>query len=91
MGTPEGPVWLRTSIVLQYGTVERSVEPRRVPSCQIRVPTETRRNPMWPERTRWVSMDHSNDLYWCTTDIRTHTGTLTCLDGTQPSPSNPNP
>ena len=43
VGTPEGPVWVRTSIVHRYGTVERSVEPRGVPSCQNRVPTETRR------------------------------------------------
>ena len=33
-GTPEGPVWARISIVHQYGTVKRSVEPRRVPSGQ---------------------------------------------------------
>ena len=45
VGPPEGPVWVRTSIVHRYGTVERSVEPRRVLSCEIRVPTETRRNP----------------------------------------------
>ena len=43
-GTPEGPVWVRTSIVHQCGTVERSVEPCRVPSCQIMVPMEMRRN-----------------------------------------------
>ena len=46
VGPPEGPVWLRTSIVHQYGTVERSVEPCRVPSCQISVPTKTRPNPI---------------------------------------------
>ena len=46
VGTPQGPVWVRTSIVHQYRTVERSVEPRRVLSCQIKVPTETLRNPI---------------------------------------------
>ena len=46
VGTPEGPVWVRTSIVHQYGTVERSVDPPRVLSCQNRVPSETRRNPI---------------------------------------------
>ena len=63
VGTPEGPVWVRTSIVHRYGTVERSVEPCRVPSCQIRVLTETRRNPIWPERTRRISTDESADPY----------------------------
>ena len=33
MGTPEGPVWVRTSIVHRYGTAERPVEPRRVTTC----------------------------------------------------------
>ena len=48
MGTLWRAQGVRTSIVHQYGTVERSVEPRRVPSCQIRVPMETRWNPIWP-------------------------------------------
>ena len=92
MGTPWGPVWVRTSIVHQYGTVERSVEPRRVLSCQNRVPTETRRNPIWPDGTRRAPTDHSTVPYQCTTDIRTHTGpygTLTCPDGTQWDPTKP--
>ena len=81
---------VRTSIVHQYGTVERSVEPRRVPSCQNRVPTETRRNPIWPDGTRRALTDHSTVPYQCTTDIRTHMGpygTLTCPDGTQCDPT----
>ena len=74
MGTPEGPVWVRISIVHRYGTVERSVEPRRVPSCQIRVPTETRQNPIWPDGTRPALTDRSTFPYCYTIDIRTHTG-----------------
>ena len=74
VGPPECPVWVRTSIVHRYGTAERPVEPRQVPSCQNRVPTETRQNPIWPERTRRASTDNSTVPYWCTTDIRTHTG-----------------
>ena len=35
---------VRTSIVHPYGTVERSVEPCWVPSCQVRFLTETRWN-----------------------------------------------
>ena len=62
-GGPAGTPWraqgVRTSIVHRYGTVERSVEPRRVPSCQNRVPTETRRNPIWPDGTRRALTDHS--------------------------------
>ena len=48
VGTPDpkGSIWVRISIVHRYGTVERSAEPRRVPSCQNKVPTETRRNPI---------------------------------------------
>ena len=72
MGTPEGPVWVRISIVHRYGTVERSVETCRVPSCQNMVPTEACRNPIWPDGTRRALTDHSTDLYCCTTDIRDH-------------------
>ena len=65
VGTPEGPgpVWVRTSIVHQYGAVERSVEPRRIVLCQIRVPTETRRNPIWPNGTRRALTDRSTVQY----------------------------
>ena len=94
MGTPWRAQGVRTSIVHRYGTVERPVEPRRVPSCQISVPTETCRNPIWPDRTRRALTDHSTVPYQCTTDIRTDTGpygTLTYPDGTknrtQPIPS----
>ena len=92
MGTPWRAQGVRTSIVHRYGTVERSVEPRRVPSCQNRVPTETRRNPIWPEVTRRAPTDHSTVPYQCTTDIRTYTGpygTLTHPDGTQWDPTQP--
>ena len=34
MGTPWRAQGVRTSIVHRYGTVERPVEPRQVPSCQ---------------------------------------------------------
>ena len=37
VGTPQGPIWIRISIVHRYGTVERSVEIRCVLSCQISV------------------------------------------------------
>ena len=90
VGTPEGPVWVRTSIVHRYGTVERSVDPPRVPSCQDRVPTETRRNPIWPDRPRRALTDHSTVPYQCTTDIWTHTGpygALTCPLETQRDPT----
>ena len=78
MGTLEGPVWVRTSIVDQYGTVERCVEPRRVPSCQM--------DPIWPDGTRRALTDHSMASYGCTTKIGTHTdprGTLTGPNRTQ--------
>ena len=91
-----GPPWraqgVRTSIVHRYGTVERSVEPCRVPSCQNRVPTETHRNPIWPDGTRRALTDHSTVPYQCTTDIRTDTGpygTLTYPDRTQRDPTQP--
>ena len=90
VGPPQGPAWVRMSIVHRYGTVERSVEPRQVPSCQNRVPTETRRNPIWPDRTRPAPRDHSTVPYRCTIDIRTHTGPyriLTCPSGTQRDPT----
>ena len=92
MGTPWRAQGVRTSIVHRYGTVERSVEPRRVPSCQNRVPTETRRNPIWPEVTRRAPADHSTVPYQCTTDIRTDMGpygTLTYPDGTRRDPTQP--
>ena len=92
MGTPWRAQGVRTSVVHRYGTVERSVEPRRVPSCQNRVPTETRRNPIWPDKTRRALTDHSTVPYRCTTDIRTDTGpygTLSHPDGTQRDPTQP--
>ena len=73
MGTPWRAQGVRISIVHRYGTVERSVEPPRVPSCQNRVPTETRRNPTWPDGTRRALTDHSTVPYQCTTDTRTYT------------------
>ena len=73
-GLPDGPVLVRTSIVHRYGTVERPFEPCQVPSCQNRVPTETRWKPMWPDGTRRAPTDHSTVPYWCTTDIRTQRG-----------------
>ena len=42
MGTPWRAQGVRTSIVHRYWTVERPVEPCRVLSCQISVPTGTR-------------------------------------------------
>ena len=57
-GTPEASIWVCPSIVHRYGTVERSVEPRRVPPCQNRVPTETRRTSTQPDGT---SPDRSLD------------------------------
>ena len=42
---PWGPWVVRILVVHGYGTVERSVEPRRGLSCQIGVLTETRWNP----------------------------------------------
>ena len=92
MVTPWRAQGVRTSIVHRYGTVERSVEPRRVPSCQNRVPTETRRNPIWPDGTRRALTDHSTVPYQCTTDIRTYTGpygTPTYPDRTWQDPTQP--
>ena len=63
---------VRTSIVHRYGTVERPVEPQEVSSCQISVPTETPRNPIWPDGTRRAQPDHSIVRY--TIDVRAHTG-----------------
>ena len=85
MGTSWGPVWVRTSIVHQYGTVKRSVEPCGVLLCQIEVPTEAHRNPIWPDRTRRALTDHSTVPYQCTTDVRT----LTYTDGTRRDPTQP--
>ena len=63
-GGPVGTPWraqrVCTSIVHRYGPIERSVEPRRVPSCQIRVPTETRRNAVLARRDP-TSPDRSLD------------------------------
>ena len=88
--TLEGPVWVRTSIVHRYGTVERSVKPCRVLSCQIRVQMETRRNTIWLDRTRRALADHSTVPYQCTTDIRTgRYGTMTYPAGTQQDPTQP--
>ena len=84
------PVGTYTSIVHRYGTIERAVELRRVPSCQNRVPTETRRNLIRPDGTRRAPTDHSTVPYQCTTHTRTYTGpygTLAYPDGTQPNPS----
>ena len=96
MGTPWRAQGVRTSIVHRYGTVERPVEPRRVLSCQNRVPTETCRNPIWSDRTRQALTDHSTVPYQCTTDVlllvRTYMGpygTLTYPDGTRRDPTQP--
>ena len=68
--TPEGPVWLRTSIVHRYRSVEPSVEPHWVPLCQNRISMESCRNPMWPDGTRRAPMEDSTIPYRCTTDLR---------------------
>ena len=70
MGTPWRAQGVRTSIVHRYGTVERPVEPRRVPLCQNRVPTETRRNPIWPDGTQRAPTDHSTVPYQCVLDSK---------------------
>ena len=52
MGTPWRAQGVRTSIVHRYGTVERSVEPCRVPSCQngnLLEPDMARRDPTSPD------------------------------------------
>ena len=73
MGTPEGPVWVRTSIVHQYGTVERPVEPCRVPLCQNRVPTEPdMARPDEPRRITRLSRIGVRLIY---RPIRDHTST----------------
>ena len=69
MGTPWRAQGVRTLILHRYVTVERSVELRRVPSCQNRFPTEPRRKPIWPDRTRRAPTDHSTVPYRCTTDM----------------------
>ena len=74
LGTPEGPVWVRTSIVHQYGTVERSVEPHWVLSFQNRVPTETCRNPTWPDGTRRIARLSRLDVRLMYGPIRDHRG-----------------
>ena len=58
MGTPWGPVWVPTSIVHQYGTVERSVEFRRVLSCKSRFrrkPIRTQYGPTGPDEPRRIT------------------------------------
>ena len=92
MGTPWRAQGVRTSIVHRYGTVERSVEPGRVLLCQSSVPTETHRNPKWPDGTRRALTDHSTVPYQCRTHIRTDTGpygTLSYPDGAQRDPTQP--
>ena len=81
VGPLEGAVWVCTSIVHRYGAVERWVGPRWVPSCQFRIPTETHRDAMRPERTPPVLTAHSTVPYRCTTEVRTHTGPYRTLTG----------
>ena len=50
VGPREGYVWGRTSIVHQYGTVERPVELCQVPSCQNMQGSDG--NPSEPDTTR---------------------------------------
>ena len=49
LGLQQGPQGVRILVVHGYGTVERPVRPRRGLSHQIRVLTETRRNPDFGE------------------------------------------
>ena len=74
MGPPRRAHGVHTSSVHRYGTVERSVEPPRVLSCQNSFPTETHPNPIWPDGTRRALTDHSTVPYQCTIDIQTKTG-----------------
>ena len=91
-GVPEGP-WGRRGV--PRGSVHQScidTGQSKDPSSHVgsrraknRVPTETRRNPIWPDRTRGAPTDHSTVPYQCTTDMRTYTGpyrTLTYPDRT---------
>ena len=70
----QGPVWVRISVVHQYGTVERSVRARRGLSGHIGFRRVSIGTLIWHDRTRRGSTDRSTVPYWCTIDVRTHTG-----------------
>ena len=74
MGTPWGPIWVRISIVHQYGTVERSVKARRVPSGHIGFRQVSIGTLIWPDRTRRGSTGRSTVQYRCRIHVWTHMG-----------------
>ena len=60
MVTPEGPIWISTSIVYQYGTVKRPVEPRWGGPV---VPDQgSDRNPSEPDMTQQAPMGPDGSL-----------------------------
>ena len=63
VGAPEGPVWLRISIVHQYGTVERSVRARRDLLGHIGFRWVSVGTLIWHDRTRQGSTGRSTVLY----------------------------
>ena len=84
----QGPVWVRISVVHQYGTVERSVRAHWGLSGHMGFRRVSIGNLIWHDRTRRGSTDRSTVPYWCTIDVRTHTGALRRPH--QGGPSGPN-
>ena len=70
---PYGPVWVRISVVHQYGTVERSIRARRGLSGHIGFRWVSVGTLIWHDRTRRGSTDRSTVLYRCTIDVLVRT------------------
>ena len=66
---PDGPIWVRTSTLHQDGTVERSVETRRVLSGRIGFRQVSVGSLFWHNRTRRGSMGRWTAPYPCTIDV----------------------
>ena len=77
VGARQGPVWSHMCPYISrtsYGTVERSVRACRGLSGHIGFRWVSVGTLIWHDRTRRGSTDRSTVPYWCTIDVRTHTG-----------------
>ena len=74
MGTPWRAQGVRTSIVHQYGTVERSARARRGLSGHDGFRRVSVGTLIWHDGTRQGSTGRSTFPYRCMIDVRTHTG-----------------
>ena len=86
----QGPIWSRMGPYISRTPIRDSRVIHQGSSGPIGFRRVSVGTLIWHDRTRQGSTDRSTVPYWCTIDVRTHTGayvSLTCPDGTQCDPT----